>query len=169
MQEKCRENQLGIGLVETVIALGVGVIVITALVSLSVFTLRSSIRGKLLFQGSKLANEQLELVRAYRDGASSWGETGGFVDAIDGCSAATPCYMSVSGSTISVVAGVLIVDPGLPTQTQLSFYVTDEPPGNGTVEFTDDILRVRVRVSWRVSDQIKESFIYSDVSNWRDQ
>lgn len=66
-EKKYKPNQEGIGLVETIVALGLGVVVLTALVSLSVFTLRTSTRGKLMLEGSKRANEQLELVRAYRD------------------------------------------------------------------------------------------------------
>lgn len=162
-------NQKGIGLVEVIAALGIGIIVITALVSLTVFTLRASTRGKLLIEGSKLANEQLELVRAYRDSGRPWENTGdGFVNNVMGCTAAAMCYAEVDGSNVIKIftSGVKTLNVGTPNELTYGFYTSDSVNG-GNATIASTIVRISVEVSWSDGDQTRYSYIYSDVSNWR--
>lgn len=165
MLSKLHQNEKGLGLIETIAALGVAVVVITALVSLSVFTLRSSTKGKLLQRGSKLASNELELVRAYRDRQDSW-ET--FVLAVQGCSQASPCHMEIAGTSLSVGPNELVYDKDTAVETGVLFYVTDPINVDG-VSTADPVLRITVQTRWKISGQDNFSFIYTDISNWRTQ
>ena len=85
---KNKKAQKGFALVEVIAALGVSALVITALISLSISTLRTSLDSELLLEGTKIANREVELVRAYRDGYESedtprsWEN---FISAIQNC------------------------------------------------------------------------------------
>ena len=161
------KNQKGIALVEVIAALGVSAIAITALVSLSISTLRTSLNSKLLLEGTKIANREIELVRAFRDGEvpeggpRSWES---FINAVKGCVALNPCY--INDSDISVVPGSKYRDEDTPEEIKWSFVVSD-PVNNDSVEETDNIVRVSVSVNWTVGDQIKGAYVYTDLSNWR--
>jgi Tfp pilus assembly protein PilV len=160
-------NEKGIGLIETIAALGVAVIVITSLVSLSVFTLRSSTRSKLLLQGSKLASNELELVRTYRDTRTSWAQ---FLTGVTNCTSATPptsyCNITTSGTSINVNQGQKVSGTAV-NAINVGFYVTKI---NGQpIQSTDNIVRVTVRTSWNIGGQVQYSYIYTDLSNWRNQ
>ena len=163
-------NEKGFGLVETIAALGLAIIVITSLVSLSVFTLRSSTRGKLLLRGSKYANEQLELVRAHRD-HMPWEA---FVTDIinNGCDGAR-CNMSIDGSyNLTISPGQQTEDSGGVNELSYSFTVTDpviESGDNSSVSVTDPVLRIEIETLWNVGDEVKSAYIYTDMSNWRTQ
>lgn len=170
-------NEKGLGLLETIAALGLAVVVITSLVSLSVYTLRTSNKGKLLLNASKIANEQVELIRAFRD-SISWTEfvegingTGGTPDCVNGF-----CHMEIDGSYgLSVQAGsdytedsLGVSTQGTPLETEYSFSVSDPINGDG-VSATDDVVRIEVLVEWRVGSETKSTRIYTDVSSWRTQ
>jgi len=62
--------EAGQSLIEAIIALGVAVIVITALINLSLVSLHSSQSGRNQLKAQNLANQGLERVRALRD--ESW-------------------------------------------------------------------------------------------------
>lgn len=162
------KNQKGIALVEVIAALGVSAIAITALVSLSISTLRTSLNSKLLLEGTKIANREIELVRAFRDGEDP--DEGGprswvsFINAVKGCVALNPCY--INDSDISVVSGSKYRDEGTPEEIKWSFVVSD-PVNNDSVGETDNIVRVSVSVNWTVGDQLKGAYVYTDLSNWR--
>lgn len=165
-----RKSEDGIGLIETIAALGLAIVVITSLVSLSVYTLRSSSRGKLLLRGSKSANEQLELVRAYRD-SRSWDV---FVNAVNasGCANNGDCYMSVDNSYNLVInSGVFTEEAGTVNELSYSFSVTDpvQEAGDNTniISTTDPVLRINIEVTWMVGNDAQSSHIFTDVSNWR--
>lgn len=168
-------NQEGIALVETIAALGLAVVVITALVSLSIFTLRSASRGKLLLQGSKLASEQLELVRAYRN-ANPWST---FVTAVQSCDGTPYCYMTISGPPYTLAVGsgseyAYALDSsgqsteGTPIETAYWFTVSD-PINGDAVTVSDNVVEIKVTVQWRLGPELKTTTIYTNVSNWRDQ
>ena len=111
MRVTARANELGIGLVETLIAIGITTIIVTSMVSLSIFTVRSSLQNKLTLEGTQLANQQIEQVRAFRD-ARTWAEFLAAVDGTDGADCfSTDCYAAgfppdiFSGPIRSQIAG----------------------------------------------------------------
>jgi len=151
------KKQSGIGLIETLLALGVGIIVITSMVSLAVFTLRASVQNKLSLASTQLANQEIELVRANRD-AQSWED---FVDGIDGTSGPDcfngTCYMVGT----SIFSGQLVTDAGKPTELIKSFTVTDESGGS------QELIRVAVTITWKIGGDTKSTNNYTELSNWR--
>lgn len=164
-----KNSEKGLGLIEVIAALALAVVVITSLVSLSVFTLRSSTRGKLLLQSTKIANTQVELIRAFRDSYTNWGE---FIDQIDGGSG-TPdcvggtCHIDVSANTLNVSSGSGTTGTGADA-ISYSFQLSD-PINNDGVVNTDEIVRVDVLVSYTLGSQSKETRITTDISNWRSE
>lgn len=165
-------DEKGIGIIEVIAALGVALIVITALVSLSVYTLRSSTQSKLFLKGSKKANEQMELVRAYRDGSPNWTT---FVNDLmsnacdygGGGAYTAQCYMEYNGAVLSVnhvSAGANCENYNTPEELCWSFAVSAE---DGSVDPDDTVIRIVVETRWKIGAEEKTSYIYSDVSNWR--
>lgn len=152
------KEQSGIGLVETIVALGVAIVVITSLVSLSVFTLRTSTESKRLIAGSKMANNELELVRAVRDSQTTWDD---FINEVSNCTQGSPCY--INSSTFSVQSGTKTAD-----DVVVSFY-TNDPINLDTVEITDTVVRINVIATWSIGTNTKNANIYTDLSRWRFQ
>lgn len=154
-------SELGIGLVETMLALGIGLIIITAMVSLSIFTLRASVQNKLALAGTQAANQQTELVRAYRDSQPTWEA---FVSAVDGTLGVncftSDCYMTESG-VLTVVSGVRITNGGTVEELRKSFRLSDQSGG------AKSLLRVSVNVSWQVGAETKYAHNYTELSSWR--
>ena len=153
-----RNLEGGFALVEVIAALGIAVVVITALVSLSISTLRTSLNGKLLLEGSDKANREVELVRAYRDSVS-WEE---FVNEVDTC--ISPCSMN---SDVTVNASPTEEGSGSEKLTR-SFTATNPNTGS-QVQATDTIVRISVSVTWMIGDQAKGAYVYTDLTNWRPQ
>ncbi len=157
----------GIGLIETITALGIAVVVITALVSLAVFTLRSSQTSKYLLEGSKLANEELELVRVAKETSTSWVS---FLIDLQACddSAADTCYIDTT-SDVPIKAGIETLDPNPAVGLRRSFRAYDPTAANpaNSIDTTDQIVRIEVRVMWNVGNDTKGAYSYTDISNWR--
>lgn len=160
---KTLKNQKGVGLIETLIALGISVAVITALVSLAVFTLRSSTQNKLLLQSSKLVNEELELVRAYRDSVD-WATFVGAMQS-NNCNTGT-CNMSVS--PLQVNSGTETIGSGLEQLTR-SFQITDPLEVGGSLDGDENLVRVEVTVSWQVGGETRSAYNYTELSSWRSE
>ncbi|HLC93672.1 MAG TPA: hypothetical protein VJG85_01525 [Patescibacteria group bacterium] len=152
------KNEKGIGLIETIAALGVATIVVTSIVSLAVYTLRSSTNSKLMILGTKYATEEIEKLRALRDSSASWAD---FYDAVDGC--AVQCYVS---SSLAVNSGVESIATGGSENMQRYFWVTSTNPPT-PFDISDGILRMNVSVTWNVGNSSKHTYIYTDLSNWR--
>jgi Tfp pilus assembly protein PilV len=143
------KKEKGIALVEVIAALGIAVIVITSLVALSLSTMRASLRSKLLLEGSKMANREIELVRAYRDG-NTWED---FMKLVNDCNL-TVCSMVVNGSGYNKNS----TDEGSGTEKiTRSFTAVD----NG------GIVRVSVSVVWTVGSESHGAYIQTDLTNWR--
>jgi Tfp pilus assembly protein PilV len=161
MLEIIEVNQRGIGLVETMLALGIGLIIITSMVSLSIFTLRASLQNKLAFNGTQSVNQQVELVRAYRDSLDTWGE---FVQSLDGTLGlncfTSDCHMNESG-VLTVLSGQLVSFSGTPEEMRKSFRVSDQSGGAKT------LLRISATASWRVGAATKYANNYTELSDWR--
>ncbi len=156
-------NQKGIGLVETLLALGVAVIIITSMVSLSIFTLRASLQNKLQITGTQLASQEIELVRALRDSMGTWEQ---FTDEVDGTTGpdcfANDCHMA-NAATPTVYSGKGILNEDTAEEIIKSFRITDQSSGNKT------LLRVNVSITWKVGTDEKAAHTYTELSDWRDR
>ena len=145
------KQQDGLGLVEVIAALGISVVVITSLLSLTLFSLRTSLQSTLLMEGTKAANTQMELLRAYRDG-SVWVD---FVSAVTGCAPPSGCYVTMP--TLGVVKPGQKVTMAGATAISTRFFTTAEP-GNM-------VIHVTVQSDWDIGGQNKKTFVYSDLTN----
>lgn len=154
-------NEKGIGLVETVLALGVAVAVITSLVSLTIYTLRSSQQSKYMLQATKLANEELERVRAKRD-SGSWTDFMRSIDTTSNCES-NPCSISPTYQVSQSVEQIRI--EGL-TQTISRSFIVDDPV-DGSVSGDETMVRVTVTVGWPMGGTTKYVYTSTDLSNWR--
>jgi Tfp pilus assembly protein PilV len=157
-------SQQGLGLIETVLSIALAVIVITSLVSLSLFTLRSSTQNKLMLQSSKLADQQLELVRACRDASASWAD---FRTTLGNCIAVpgTECsIVTAAGGSQCGTANIYVTTARTTTGSGLEevdhYFVLEDFNGN-----TDEI-KVSVTVQWLIGDETKTAHTYSLITNW---
>jgi hypothetical protein len=152
--------QKGMALVEVIAALGIAVVVITSLVSLSLFTLRSSLSSKLQLQGTKVATRESELIRAHRDSSGVlWDD---FVTAIRGCYGANTCYMEPDGSAIR--SGVWTDGTGIEV-VERSFTATRLD--GSQLQSGDRIVRIDVVATWLVGGADKSTHLYTDLTDWR--
>lgn len=155
-------SQKGFTLVEVVAALGISALVITALISLSISTLRISLDSKLLLEGTKIANREAELVRAYRDKTDvSWKD---FINNVRMCTPTGPCHIGTSGAPVSGKGS-----QGTGAE-KVEWFFTATKVDNGepipSGEYPS-IVRISVSAIWKVGDEQKGSYIYTDLSNWR--
>jgi prepilin-type N-terminal cleavage/methylation domain-containing protein len=166
---KVIKTQKGFALVEVIAALGISALVITALISLSISTLRTSLDSELLLEGTKVANREIELVRAYRDGvdaatgeARSWED---FISDIGGCYQPTPCSIDVDNGVIVGSSS----DQGSGAKKVTRSFVASTTSGDSLLGITPipSVVRISVSVTWKVGDKDKGSYIYTDLSNWR--
>ncbi|MBN1162669.1 hypothetical protein JXA34_02915 [Patescibacteria group bacterium] len=166
-----KNNQKGIGLVEVIAALGISVVVITSLVALTIFTLRSSQRSKIALESQKQANKMLEVVRAFRDSVEWAGEPDRFLDILqtNGChTSGQACKISTTGDVFTV-SNYIPQDPMTFTPEQVDTYFTAVDAVNGGLTpGTTTILRVSVYSVTRVGNQVKTHNLYTDLTNWRE-
>ncbi len=155
--KKKLKYQSGIALVEVIASLGIAVLAITALVSLSISTLRTSLESKLLLEGSKVANKQMELVRAYRD-SRSWDE---FITGVEGCD--TAC--NLVGGTLSGGSGAS--GTSSTEKIYFQFIATDTNGVDIDPGSPPDVVRISVSTKWVIGDKVKGAYVYTDLSNWR--
>lgn len=150
-------NQKGIGLVEVIAALGISVIVITALVSLSLYTLRSSLQSKLQLEATKLANRELEMLRAFRD-QNTWADFRS--DLLTYTCETNACHVENTAGVFSVSSGSAdeIIDNQ--TITRSFMYTPDSEDPN-------DIVEITVTVTWVVGADTKETNLYTHLTNWQ--
>jgi Tfp pilus assembly protein PilV len=156
-----KENQKGIALVEVIAAVGIAVVVITSLVSLSISTLRTSLKSKLLLEGSKIANRELELVRAYRD-TVPWSE---FISALVNENCSSSCSISTDG--LNIVSSGEVVEGTGTEALRRSF--TAKTPGGAVLSVIDNTARISVSVIWTIGGEEKGAYLYTDLTNWRSE
>jgi Tfp pilus assembly protein PilV len=158
---KLLKNQQGIGLVEVLAALGISVIAITALVSLSIYTIRISLQNKLELMGSQRATRERELVRAFRDKSTSWEQ---FLTDLNSAGCTTRCHIEqptsdtfapVSGSASESVEGSVVLTR--------SFTIAPDP--NNTSD--NNIRLVTITVSWSIAGVTHTTHLYTYLSNWK--
>jgi type II secretory pathway pseudopilin PulG len=159
-----KKNQKGIGLIEVIAALAISIIVITSLVSLSLYTLRSSSNNRYFQEATSAATKELELLRAYRDNLNEWSDF--VLEMMDNCGGETEgdyCSMSTSGG-INVV-GTGKKDPIVSDVVVSYFKATD---GNGNPLAADSqLVRVEIIAAWALGGDIKETHVYTEFTNWR--
>ena len=186
MIKKILNNQKGIGLIEVIAALGIATIVITALVSMAIFTLRSSLESKLLLESTKQANVEIELIRALRDKSAFWDDPDGldgFWDEISTCQYSPgalppgydPCVDITSTlrcrinttPTLSAENAVKLYPPSAtatdPDKIEVFFVVKSlDAPANQNI-------RASVYACWNVSGNIKSTSVHTDFTNWQNK
>lgn len=158
---KLLKQSKGQGLVETLLAVAVVVIIVTALISLAVYSVRSSKEANNLAQASQLAAGQLEYARVLRDNPTiTWA---GFTSSMLTCAAAEGCHL------------ISDVDPAKPPRLIYSrdssippfiYYFTVSCP----IERCSDspsVIRVHVTVTWSVGGKSQQIFNDTDFTNWR--
>ncbi len=155
------KDEGGLGLVEVIVAMGVAMIVITAMVSLAIFTLKTTTQSKGLLESTRQANKQMEKLRVYRDTyviSQSWEDF--YNSLIDGlgnsycstnCSSGYVCYIDDN----FVFHGVN--DPPIPLPS--CFYAT-VVSGNGNV------LNIVTVAPWQIGGVTKAAYNYSRLANW---
>ena len=166
---KDQKSEEGIGLVEVIISLGVAMIVVTAMISLSIFTLRTSTQSELLMESTRLANQQLERVRAARDEFDNWDD---FYNAATGDSCSTSCseedavqacYVN-TGSSFTITRGS---NPptGSDAKVTTCFFVSEvDLPSGGTDTSKLDITSV---ATWQIGGERKYTHSYTRLSDWQ--
>lgn len=155
-------KESGLGLIEVIAALGISVIVLTAIVNLSLFTLRSSLSSKLQLEGTKIANREIELVRAFRD-STDWGT---FVNLVGSCIETAPCHISTTDLNTITGEDDVTVGAGIITR----YFYIDNPGSPGTqVEPTASEVRVNAVAEWIIDDpnNPREARVYTDLTDWQ--
>jgi len=92
-----RRNEEGQSMVEVVVAVGLILVAVAALLSLGVVSLRGASFSVSKIKATRLANEELELVRAYRD-TVGWAT---FVSDLGDCGSG--CY--INSDLMEVISG----------------------------------------------------------------
>jgi type II secretory pathway pseudopilin PulG len=161
------KNQRGIGLVEVIISLGIAVVIVTSMVSLAVFTLRSTTQNELMIQGTRLADQQIERVRAYRDViVADYGWEYFYNSLVDGagnsycahnCTSSSTCYID---SNFNARTGVPPFNESNAGKIRTCYY-PQAVPGDPNVV---DIIVVS---TWEFSGETKYARNYTRLSNWR--
>lgn len=148
--KKQRFNQKGIGLVEVIAALGISVVVITSLLSLTLFSLRTSLQSTLLMEATKAANEQMELLRAYRDTVEWTTFTG-----VTACSDSSPCSLdgalSLKNTPATKSSGGTTITIGISATSAA------------------DVVNAKVKASWNIGGLPKSTYVYTDFTNWQNK
>ena len=146
----------GQSLVEIIVAVGLILTAVVALLSLATSSMKSSGFGVTKARATKLANEEMELVRAYRDSVvwSSFDDltaAGGVAD----CSAANHCY--IDSGLLSVVFG----GNNITTAPFTRYFITD-PDGADQSKY-----RVTVHVTWTDQSGDHDVVMSSVLSDWQ--
>lgn len=156
-------NQNGIGLIEVMAAFSISVVVITSLVSLALYTVRSSLNSKLLLEGTKIASREIERVRGYRDASATWDAfIAGVSTGADCTCASAPCIKKCYMATPALVPTLGLTTETVDNQVMTRYFnvITDAyNPAN--------IVRINVFVSWSIGGQTKGTQVYTDLTNWQ--
>ena len=144
----------GQSLVEVVVAVGLILTAVVALLALATSGLRGSGFGVTKARATKLANEELELVRAYRDsvGWSVFDDSGG--GGVASCSDFAPCYMN--SNPLGVASGT---DTSAPPFTR---YFVTEPNAVGQSSY-----KIIVHVIWTDQSGSHDVTISSILTDWQ--
>jgi Tfp pilus assembly protein PilV len=155
-----RNIKKGMGLIEVLIAVTVSVIALTAMVSMVVTALRSSLQSRMYLEATKIANTQIEKVRALRD-SGSWSD---FMVMSVACKSSNKCRMNIND---------LGYGPDQPTVPYLNsgiyynFFVTDINGADidSASASTTTSVRITAEASW--DNGAKKTTMITDLSNWQ--
>jgi len=156
-----RINQEGIGLIEIIISLGVAIIIVTAMVSLAIFTINASNQSQLLMEATRMSNQQMERIRAVRDRASTWDS---FYNDLN----SRTCPEDCQGSACYVNSSFQIRQNTSPPTSpkggiEACFYV--ESVSDPEVE--DNQFKVVTVATWMDGGERKFTHNYSLLTNWQ--
>lgn len=161
---KCLKfNSSGVGLVETLISVTVGVIVVVAMISLIQFSFRNSRQASYASYATQLAQTQLELVRAYRDnGVTSWASFTSLTSASSNPNCTSSCYFAPGSSGSSAPS------QGSYTSSPYTYFFTLTcTSGAGTCDSSSGTVRAHVQVTWNVGGKTQTIYNDTDFTNWR--
>ena len=150
----------GQSLVEVVVAVGLILTAVVALLSLATASMKSSGFGVTKAQATKLANEEIELVRAYRDSQMYWSYF--WADVVTDASNCTTggsrrCCINDSGALLTVTKTEETILP-----FTRYFNVEDISVGGA-----NNRLRVVVRVEWVDQSGDHEVKIDAILADWQ--
>lgn len=152
---KFENSEKGQGLVETLLAVSVAIIVVTSLISLGVFALRNSRQASYTAQATQIAQRQLEYARAYRDvSTTTWATFDGLRT-----SCATACYFT---GVIAPTAGSDSTSVS-PFTYSVKFYCAPSQ----TCSSTTGVIRADAVVTWTIGGKTQTIYNTTDFTNWR--
>ena len=163
------KSQKGQGLVETLMAVAVAVIVVTSLVSLAIFALRNSKQSSYASQATQIAETQLQYLRSYRDNSlTPWADfispaTGGTPN----CTGTLPACGSAPASTFCHSSDVGAPIANVATSTPFTFYYSLNCIPSGSCTSTGGLVRASVLVTWSVGGRTECVYNNTDFTNWR--
>ncbi len=149
---KMENSSNGQSLVEVVVAVALIFTAVVALLGLATASLKGTGFSNNKTKAVKLANEEMELVRAYRD-SKAWSLFKG--DVADNCTGATvDDYCNIEDS------GVLTLEGDAESSGIFSRYFTGEV-------VSDDKVRITVYVTWQSHGEDQVVTVSSVLTNWQ--
>ena len=168
-------SKKGISLIEVIVALGITTIVITALLSMTIYSMRASQQTRLMLEATKDSNSMMETIRAFRDtGDVSWSDfitcTTTSATGCSQCQGNNTCTIAVkndnTGYNVSAISVPADASISATADPYVYFSVTD-PISNATPTTSSTVVRITVTAKWRVGSSVKQTQIYTDLTNWR--
>lgn len=152
----------GQGLVETILAVAVSVIVVTSLVSLAVFALRNSRQASYATSATQIAQTQIELIKAYRDNPNvTWAD---FTTIISTCGNPNgKCYFTQGAASTDFP----INHSGEDASKSPFTYYYNLSCSSGTCNAVGGTVRAYVFVTWNVGGKSQSIYNVTDFTNWR--
>lgn len=140
----------GYALIEILLAFGISVIIIVAMVSLAIVTVRAATTNRAYAEAGKVAQSQAERLKLKRD-TTTWS---GFLSLMQGCSGL--CNINSAGS---VASGAAVTVPTGPSDVHY-YFTTSVDPTFKEVTYT-------VVANWYISDVLKTYRIEGLLSDWQ--
>jgi|GEM_PF-4832399 Tfp pilus assembly protein PilV len=141
----------GYALVEILLAFGLSTVVVLAMVSLAVSTIRAGTTNRAYAEAGKMAQSQAERLKLLHD-TTAWPQ---FLASMTACTSGHPCYID---RDLTIYTGTNSISMGYFSITY--FFTT-------TAAATAQEFTYRVETSWAIADVPKTYRIEGLVSNWR--
>jgi len=147
------KKECGQSLVEIIVAVGLIFTAVVALLGLATLSMKGSGFGLRKAQATKLANEEMEFLRAYRDD-HGWGT---LCSTVEGDCEGSNCYATPGNITVGDVD-----DSNSPF---IRYFRARNVNCSGDPN-QPDVLRLDVYVEWSAHGEDKTVKISSELSNW---